>query len=282
MLRLLFKNTFITFLFVLLMLPHFGKAATISTSASTPAAPVTKSKVVAPKKSDTDGDNDSDDDDSDDDDDDNSSASEKLVEQGKALSANVTIASDYVLRGLSQTAHQPATQGGFDWEHPSGFYLGVWGSNVRFQDSPATLELDGYGGYTYHFDKKTSLSLGALYYTYWADSNRDSWVIPLKGQWGSFSLETDYSPNWEGSNATSWYFQGGWQDKVIWDVKLGGFLGYSTFSGGNSPDYIDFLVTASREFLQVEWQISGVFVNTDVINGSTGGDRAIFSVTKSF
>jgi uncharacterized protein (TIGR02001 family) len=220
--------------------------------------------------------NDEDENDSDSEDEDSS------VNQGKALSANVTLASDYVLRGLSQTAHQPAMQGGFDWEHPSGFYLGVWGSNVHFQDSPASLEMDGYGGYTYHFDKKTSLSLGALYYTYWSDGARDSWVVPLKGQWNAFSLEADYSPNWEGSNATSWYFQGGWQDKVVWDVKLGGFLGYSVFSGGDLSNYVDVLVSASREFLDVEWQVTGVFVNTTVINGSQGGDRAIFSVTKSF
>jgi uncharacterized protein (TIGR02001 family) len=221
----------------------------------------------------------------DEEDSDSADEDEDLAAQGKALSANITLASDYVLRGLSQTAHQPALQGGFDWEHPLGFYLGVWGSNVHFLDSPASLEMDGYGGYNYHFDKKTSLSLGALYYTYWADGNRDSWVIPLKGQCYGFALEADYSPNWEGSNATSWYFQGGWQDKVAWDFKLGGFVGYSIFSGGSAgdlPNYVDVLVSASREFLEVEWQLSGVFVNTTVINGSQGGDRAIFSVTKSF
>jgi uncharacterized protein (TIGR02001 family) len=228
-------------------------------------------KKVQPK-----GEEDSKEDDDDDDDE------ESLAEQGKALSANVTLASDYILRGLSQTAHGPALQGGFDWEHPTGFYLGVWGSNVHFQHSSANLEMDGYGGYNYYFAEKTTVGLGALYYTYWSNGSRDSWVIPAKAQWNGFVAEVDYSPNWEGTGATSWYFQGGWQDKVIWDVKLGGFVGYSTFSSGNAPDYADFLVSASREFLEVEWQLSGVFVNTNVINGSQGGDRAIVSVTKSF
>jgi uncharacterized protein (TIGR02001 family) len=238
-------------------------------------ATTTPSKSAHLKKSDKDKDDEDEDSDSDDDED-------SLVEQGKALSANVTLATDYVLRGLSQTAHQPALQGGFDWEHPTGFYLGVWGSNVHFQGSQASLEMDGYGGYNYHFAEKTTLGIGALYYTYWANGDRDSWVIPVKAQWNGFVAEADYSPNWEGTDATSWYFQGGWQDKVIWDFKLGAFVGYSTFSGGSTPDYADFLVSASHEFLEVEWQLSGVFVNKNMINGSVGGDRAIFSVTKSF
>ena len=204
------------------------------------------------------------------------------VEQGKAISGNVTLATDYILRGLSQTDHQPALQGGFDWEHPFGFYLGVWGSNVHFQDLPASLELDGYGGYTYHFTEKKSVSLGALYYSYWADGDRNNWMIPLKSQWNGFTVEVDYLPRWEGQNTQAWYFQGGWQDEVIWDVKLGGFIGYSAFSGTEAPNYADFLISASREFFGVEWQLSGIFINPAVINNTEGGDRAIFSVSKSY
>jgi hypothetical protein len=49
------------------------------------------------------------------------------------ISANVTLASDYVFRGVSQTDNQMAIQGGFDWGHDSGFYVGTWASNVDSQ-----------------------------------------------------------------------------------------------------------------------------------------------------
>lgn len=79
-----------------------------------------------------------------------------------SLSANVGLYSQYVFRGLAQTNEEPALQGGFDYAHASGFYLGVWGSNISWlkenvttsstsvagsYTSGGSLELDFYGGY---------------------------------------------------------------------------------------------------------------------------------------
>ena len=68
------------------------------------------------------------------------------------LTGNMSLATDYVFRGISQTGGKPALQGGFDYAHASGFYAGVWGSNISWiQDtgtaSSSSLELDVYGGY---------------------------------------------------------------------------------------------------------------------------------------
>ncbi|MBS0329933.1 MAG: hypothetical protein JSR30_08780, partial [Proteobacteria bacterium] len=38
------------------------------------------------------------------------------------LSANVSLTSNYVFRGISQTGGEPAIQGGLDYSHSSGFY----------------------------------------------------------------------------------------------------------------------------------------------------------------
>ena len=62
-----------------------------------------------------------------------------------AVSANVAFASDYVWRGMTQS-DGPAIQGGFDFEAESGFYAGIWGSNVNFNDGAGS-ELDFYFGY---------------------------------------------------------------------------------------------------------------------------------------
>ena len=62
------------------------------------------------------------------------------------LTANVSLASDYYFRGLTQTWGKPAIQGGFDFAHGSGFYAGVWGSNVSGkQFAGGSMELDLYG-----------------------------------------------------------------------------------------------------------------------------------------
>src|SRR6478672_1722854 len=48
------------------------------------------------------------------------------------LAANVGAVTDYRFRGISQTSKKPAIQGGLDFAHKSGAYLGAWASNVRW------------------------------------------------------------------------------------------------------------------------------------------------------
>ena len=75
-------------------------------------------------------------------------------------SANVSLVSDYLYRGISQTGAGPAIQGGFDLVHASGLYIGAWGSSISWLSdaavaSTAGLELDTYAGY-----KSTAADIG--------------------------------------------------------------------------------------------------------------------------
>src|SRR5512145_3104795 len=68
------------------------------------------------------------------------------------VTANVGLFSEYIFRGIAQTAGKPAVQGGFDYAHSSGVYAGVWGSNISWLEdfdayTRSSLELDFYGGY---------------------------------------------------------------------------------------------------------------------------------------
>src|SRR5262245_9257007 len=47
------------------------------------------------------------------------------------LAGNAGLFSDYRFRGFTQTAYGPAFQGGIDFSHKSGFYIGNWNSNVE-------------------------------------------------------------------------------------------------------------------------------------------------------
>ena len=48
------------------------------------------------------------------------------------FSGNVTYASDYRFRGISQGDRSQAIQGGFDITAENGLYFGTWASNVTF------------------------------------------------------------------------------------------------------------------------------------------------------
>ena len=62
------------------------------------------------------------------------------------LSANASLTSNYLWRGITQTDNGPAIQAGLDYANESGFYAGTWASNIDFGDD-ADFELDLYAGY---------------------------------------------------------------------------------------------------------------------------------------
>lgn len=77
-------------------------------------------------------------------------AQSKAAEPDYTLSYNAGVVSDYRYRGISQSRLKPAVQAGADFAHKSGFYLGAWGSSIKWikdagGDAPA--EVDFYGGY---------------------------------------------------------------------------------------------------------------------------------------
>jgi len=85
-------------------------------------------------------------------------AQAKAPEPDYTLSYNAGVVSDYRYRGISQTRLKPAVQAGADFAHKSGFYLGTWGSTIKwikdnsvYGTTPTPVkgpvELDLYGGY---------------------------------------------------------------------------------------------------------------------------------------
>jgi len=97
-------------------------------------------------------------------------AQTKAPEPDYTLPFNAGVVTDYRYRGISQTRLKPAAQGGLDFVHKSGFYLGAWASTIKWiEDSGATdgkVELDLYGGYKGELAKDLTYDLGVLRYEY--------------------------------------------------------------------------------------------------------------------
>lgn len=94
------------------------------------------------------------------------SAQAAKAEPDFTFSGNAGLFSDYRFRGMTQTDYSFAYQGGFDFAHKSGFYVGNWNSNVeQTLYNGASLEMDFYGGYKMSFGD-VGLDFGALYYWY--------------------------------------------------------------------------------------------------------------------
>lgn len=82
-------------------------------------------------------------------------------------SANIGATSNYMWRGLTQTDDKAAVQGGLDYSHDSGLYVGTWASNVDFgEDSYDGAEVDVYGGIKRELKGGLSYDVGVIDYTY--------------------------------------------------------------------------------------------------------------------
>jgi uncharacterized protein (TIGR02001 family) len=123
------------------------------------------------------------------------------------VTGNVSLVSDYRFRGISQTYKGPAIQGGVDYAHSSGFYLGNWNSNVTSNIflGGSGIEMDFYGGWKKSFGD-FGLDVGTIYYYYpnaefnsttvpgaTGSEKFDNWEIYIGGSWKWVSAKLYYS-----------------------------------------------------------------------------------------
>jgi uncharacterized protein (TIGR02001 family) len=98
-------------------------------------------------------------------------AQTKAPEPDYTLAYNIGVVTDYRFRGMAQTNFNPALQGGADFSHKSGFYLGAWASNVSWVKdfngaSKGNYEVDLYGGYKGEIAKGFGYDVGLITYQY--------------------------------------------------------------------------------------------------------------------
>jgi uncharacterized protein (TIGR02001 family) len=122
----------------------------------------------------------------------------KPPEPDYTLSFNVGAVTDYRYRGISQSRLRPALQGGADFAHKSGFYVGTWASTIKWikdAGGDSNVEIDLYGGY------KTTLSgigldVGLLRYYYPNNNlavNADTTEAYIAGTWGPATLKYSHA-----------------------------------------------------------------------------------------
>jgi uncharacterized protein (TIGR02001 family) len=204
-----------------------------------------------------------------------------------SISANVALTTDYVFRGVSQTLEDPALQGGFDLNHSSGFYIGTWGSNVKYVESNnysdgANLELDAYLGFANELTNGLSYDLGYAHYMYpGADENLDYdfGEFYLKFGYNILSLEYYYSPEFFGKSGKAHYVNLGGAYEFPQGFSLGASVGYSDFVGSQA-DYTDWKLFVGTSVAGVDFELA--YVDTDIKDVPQADARAVFTISKTF
>ena len=218
------------------------------------------------------------------------------------ISGNVALTTDYRFRGISQTDRDPAVQGGFDWSHDSGFYLGTWGSNVDFGVSGVNLELDYYGGYAGNITDNVGFDVGVIYYDYpggdlgGTDPEFLEVYAGISGDVGPVGLSgtVSWSDDYFGESGTAFYYDLGASYGLPYDISLSAHFGYQTIDDGSVNDagffssdedsYKDWSIGVSKSFMGVDFDLSYIDTNlgsSDCFDSKICDDTFVFSVSKS-
>lgn len=210
------------------------------------------------------------------------------------ISGNVTLASDYSFRGVSQTGRDPAIQGGFDVAWDSGFYVGTWSSNVKF--GITSQELDLYLGYAGQINDDVSYDVSYIRFEYpGAGSELDYNELAASVSFGAFTLGLGYSNEYFNLDNVSWFYPNiGYSLSLPQDSALDFYVGVSIVDDNSAGDWVG----SFGEEEVVDWSITytipvgGVdlglaVVGTDVSKSDCFGGskdcstRAVVSLSKS-
>ncbi|KAA2286293.1 TorF family putative porin [Arenimonas fontis] len=207
-------------------------------------------------------------------------------EESGIFSWNAALTSDYLFRGVSQTNEDPALQLGADLNFSNGLYVGVWGSNVDFdeQGSP-DVEVDYYVGWNTDLSERWNLDLMLNRYTYLGeaddygplDYNEFITTLTLDETYG-FVL--GYSNDVFALDDDGWYYgvTGSWTIADRFGLDVG--VGHSTFGDSTGiEDYTDWSIAVNRDFgpVNVSLGYHGTDGNGDDNFGDWADDRLVLT-----
>jgi uncharacterized protein (TIGR02001 family) len=211
------------------------------------------------------------------------------------VSANVGLFSDYVFRGISFNDEDPALQGGLDYAHSSGFYLGTWASNYTGGTPDDNLEIDIYGGFASEIaDTGVGYDLTVLRYIYPGQSSGselDYNEYLASVSYSYFTALVGFTPELGGdSNVDEYYYNLAFDYALPNDFGFTAAVGYTDSDRNDgtalSDTYMDYSISLSKSLVGLDFALAYVGTNSDgedfAATADAADDRLVMSVGASF
>lgn len=212
------------------------------------------------------------------------------------VSYNLTVATDYRFRGISQTRREPTLQGTVDYVYnPGGWYAGSFISNVKFikdVGGGADVEIDLYGGKRGSINSDVGYDVGVIGYVYPANGLRpDVNTFEVFGQLNFGPAYTKYSlstTNLFGfaDSKRSGYLDVGANFEVIPSYTLNLHVGRQNVRRNGAFNYTDYKIGVTKDFGFVNVSLAAIRTDTDAYVGGEGKNlgkkAAVLSIFKIF
>ncbi|MBL0729402.1 TorF family putative porin [Piscinibacter sp. HJYY11] len=210
-----------------------------------------------------------------------------FAQDASPLSFNLGAVTDYRYRGISQTRFEPALQFGADLALPAGFYIGTWGSTIKWiRDSggDSTVEIDVYAGWKKEVVSGLTLDVGVLQYIYpdaetpaWSSVYDDPNTTEVYGAvtYGPATLKYSHSTsNLFGNRDSkgSGYLDLSATFSLPEGFSLTPHVGYQKVKGYTSTlSYTDYSLTLSKDISGTVVSLSFVGTNTKTVPANING-----------
>jgi uncharacterized protein (TIGR02001 family) len=211
------------------------------------------------------------------------------------VTANVAVTTDYRFRGVSQSFRRPALQGGVDYGHDSGLYVGTWASTVDddFLTDTRGVELDIYGGYKFPLGKDWLLDVGVLQYLYPGESLWNTTELYVGASWNWFSIKYSHSISEDTFGFTDSRGSGYLDLTATYPLREGvnliAHVGHQKFKNYSDIDYTDYKLGATYDWSGFTWGAAVVGTDEDFTFTKPGGKTkdlgkatVVLSVSKTF
>ncbi|SMM97820.1 conserved hypothetical protein [uncultured Candidatus Thioglobus sp.] len=197
------------------------------------------------------------------------------------ISANVTIANDYVWRGKTQTDDKETIQGGFDWDAGNGFAAGIWGSNVTDGS-----EFDYYASFSGE-SNDVGYEVGYIAYRYSKDASDNLLNFDeayVGASYGDFGV-TYYKGSGKKTLDVGNYIEGSYGTNVN-DIDVSLTVGnYSEAVSGDSSDYKVYGISLGTSYTGLDFALGFTKVSdsdNSAAYNTLDEKNAVFSISKSF
>jgi uncharacterized protein (TIGR02001 family) len=173
----------------------------------------------------------------------------------------LTLVSDYVFRGASQSNEDPTVQGGLDYRHPGGVFAGVFAAHIDYPENdfgsnPGSVEFDAYVGYSRTIARDWSWDVAVLRYDFPDSTGIDYSYAELAanlhfrdvlrvgvtasddagasrdGGWtAEIEMRRSFGDGYQLSGSLGYYGFGraDWDDYAYWDLGVSAVAGAFTF-----------------------------------------------------
>ncbi len=197
------------------------------------------------------------------------------------ISSDLTITSNYLSRGVTQTDNQPAVQGSLSFINEEGLYTGIWISNVV-----GGSEIDLYAGLSGNL-KDVNYDLGAVSYIYPNRNDEDYTELYAILDFRSFSAGAKYTVGSKVNDTSEenekfiegdWYYFISANTPLYDEWKISGTLGYYNFADdgvkNSKTSYRHIEASLSREIEA----LGTLTLAVSRASKESGNKNAVFSV----